>query len=105
MEDRVPAETFPPGEYIRDELEARGWTVADLAGMLGESVATIGEVLEGRGRITPEAAERLADVFGTGAHVWLNLEARHRLRAPGPAIGLAGLSALNVCLRYFGCTS
>lgn len=26
MRESVPAETFPPGEYIRDEIEARGLT-------------------------------------------------------------------------------
>ena len=26
-----PAEVFPPGEFIREELEARQWTQADLA--------------------------------------------------------------------------
>ena len=23
----TPAEAFPPGEYLHDELEERGWTV------------------------------------------------------------------------------
>jgi len=27
----TPAEVFPPGEYLRDELEERGWTVTEFA--------------------------------------------------------------------------
>ena len=23
---RIPAEVFPPGEFIREEIEERGWT-------------------------------------------------------------------------------
>ena len=30
----VPAEIFPPGEFIKDELEARGWLQEDLAAIL-----------------------------------------------------------------------
>lgn len=30
MPEHVPAEVFPVSEYLRDELEARGWTAADL---------------------------------------------------------------------------
>ena len=30
MPNRVPAEVFPPGEFIREELEARGWTQGTL---------------------------------------------------------------------------
>ena len=31
MAPRSPAEVFSPGEFIRDELDARGWTQGDLA--------------------------------------------------------------------------
>jgi len=31
MADRIPAEAFHPSEFIKDELEARGWTMSDLA--------------------------------------------------------------------------
>jgi HTH-type transcriptional regulator/antitoxin HigA len=32
---RQPAETFPPGEFIRDEMAARGWSDADAHARLG----------------------------------------------------------------------
>ena len=28
--DRTPAEVFPPGEFIREEIEARGWSQRNL---------------------------------------------------------------------------
>jgi len=32
---RIPAECFHPSEYIQDELDARGWTLDDLATRMG----------------------------------------------------------------------
>ena len=37
MNNRIPAEVFPPGEYIRDLLESRSWTQVDLAEILGQT--------------------------------------------------------------------
>jgi HTH-type transcriptional regulator/antitoxin HigA len=45
--DRQIAETFPPGDFIREELEARGWTQDDLAQVLGCSLRLVNEVIAG----------------------------------------------------------
>jgi HTH-type transcriptional regulator/antitoxin HigA len=74
-----PAEAFPPGEFIRDELEARDWTQEDLAEILGCSLRLVNEVIKGRRAITIETARRLGDAFGTGAQFWLNLETSYQL--------------------------
>jgi HTH-type transcriptional regulator/antitoxin HigA len=79
MNGRVPAEVFPPGEFIRDELEARQWTQADLAAILGRPVKTVNELLAGKKSITAETAKGLADAFGTDAQFWMNLESAHKL--------------------------
>ena len=34
MNARVPAEVFPPGEFLREELEARDWSQQELADIL-----------------------------------------------------------------------
>lgn len=79
MTERIPAEVFPPGEIIRDELEARNWTQGDLAEIMGRPVQTINEIIAGKKAITPETARGFGDAFGTGAKFWLDLETAYRL--------------------------
>ena len=79
MDRRVPAEAFPPGEFIKEELEARAWTQADLADILGRDRAAISELVMGKRRVTPEMAQALADAFGTNPRFWLNLETAYQL--------------------------
>jgi hypothetical protein len=45
---REPKEVFPPGEFIREELEARGWTQSDLAKILGRPLQAINEIVNGK---------------------------------------------------------
>ncbi len=74
MVERVAAEVFPPGEFIKEELEARGWTQTDLAEILGRPFQLVNEILAGKRAISPETAQGLGEAFGTGAQVWMNLE-------------------------------
>ena len=73
------AEVFPPGEFIRDELEERGWTQRDLADVLGRPLQTVNQIINGRKRVTPETAVELAAALGTSPELWLNLESGFRL--------------------------
>lgn len=52
MTQRVPAEVFPPGELIREELEARGWTQTDLAEILGRPLKLVNDIILGKRTIT-----------------------------------------------------
>lgn len=79
MPERIPAEVFPPGALIREELDARGWTQADLSEILGRPSRLVSEVLAGKKAITPETAQGLGDAFGVGAQFWLNMESAYRL--------------------------
>lgn len=79
MVEQNAADVFPPGEYIRDELEARDWSQATLASIMGRPLQTINEIVNGKKRITAQTAQGLAKAFGTSAEVWLNLEASYRL--------------------------
>ena len=74
-----PAEVFPPGEFIRDELEERCWTQSDLAKIMGRSQPAINEIISGKRSITPETAIALGSAFGTSAELWLNLESAFQL--------------------------
>ncbi len=79
MNERVPAEVFPPGDFIKEELEARGWTQTDLAEILGRPFRLVNEIIAGKRSITPETAKGLGDAFGTGAQFWMNLESSYQL--------------------------
>jgi HTH-type transcriptional regulator/antitoxin HigA len=79
MAEHIPAEVFPPGEILRDELEVRGWTQADLAEILGRPLQMVNEILAGRKAITPETARGLAAALGTSAEFWMNMESAYRL--------------------------
>jgi HTH-type transcriptional regulator/antitoxin HigA len=79
MAERVPAEVFPPGELVKDELEARGWSQADLAEILGRPPRLVSEIVTGKRSVTPETARGLAAAFGTDPQLWMNLESAYQL--------------------------
>jgi HTH-type transcriptional regulator/antitoxin HigA len=70
---KADLESFPPCEFIRDELEARNWTQEDLAKILGRPLRTINQIIAGKKAITPQTAQELAAAFGTTPELWLNL--------------------------------
>lgn len=74
MGTKAPAEVFSPGEFIKDELEARGWAHEDLAEVIGMSLRQVQNLIGGKSRITAETAQLLAQAFGTSAEVWMNLQ-------------------------------
>jgi HTH-type transcriptional regulator/antitoxin HigA len=89
MNARVPAEVFPPGEFLREELEAREWSQQELADILGRPPRLISEIIAGKRAITPETAKGLADAFGTSPDYWMNLESQYQLskvKAPNNTI-------------------
>lgn len=79
--DRLPAEVFPVGEYLRDEIEARGWTVAEFAAILGRPTPAISEILNGHKEITAQTATEIAAATGTEAATWLRLQDSYQLWA------------------------
>ena len=72
-------EAFSPGEYISEELEARGWSQLDLAEILGRPPQAVNEIIKSKRAISPETARGLADAFGTSAQMWMNLQSAYDL--------------------------
>lgn len=70
---------YPPSKFIRDELDRRKWTQADLAFILGRNANDISMLASGKRRITPEIAQELAAVFGDTPDYWLSLESNYQL--------------------------
>ena len=79
MKTFKPAEVFPPGDFIADELEERGWSQADLAEILGKSETTVSLMVTGRRSITPGTAKDLSAAFGSSPQYWMNLQALYDL--------------------------
>lgn len=75
----VPAQPFPPGEYIQEELDARSWTIDDLAEVTGISSRQLKNLIHAKSGITPESAKALAEAFGQEAQTWMNLQAAYEL--------------------------
>lgn len=83
------AEAFHPGEFIRDELRARGWSQSDLAKILGRPLQAVNEIINGRKRLTAATAKAIALAFGTSPELWVNLQSAYDLKEspdPDPAI-------------------
>jgi len=82
-------EAFAPGEYIREELDARGWSQLDLADILGRPPQAVNEIINGKRSITPDTARGLGEAFGTSAQLWMNLESAYQLaRLDAPVGGI-----------------
>ncbi len=79
MAIRRPAEVFPPGEFLREELTGRDWTQLDLAEVMGRSPLLVSEIITGKRSITPETAKGLAAALGTSPELWMRLEAAWQL--------------------------
>lgn len=79
MSTYAPAEVFPPGEFLRDELDARGWTATEFAEIIGRPVQVVSEILNDKKAITTETAIELGDALGTSPEMWLKLQMQYRL--------------------------
>jgi addiction module HigA family antidote len=68
--DRAPT---PPGEMLLEEfLKPLGMTQAELAERIRVPYVRVNELVNGKRRVTPSTALRLAKVFGTSPEFWLN---------------------------------
>jgi HTH-type transcriptional regulator/antitoxin HigA len=81
----VPAEVFPPGEIIREELKARDWTQSDLAEVMERPLQVVNEIVLAKKRVTEETAKELEAALGIEAEFWLKTEALYRLHHAEPA--------------------
>src|SRR4051794_39230105 len=94
MSDRNPAEAFPPGEFLSDELEARGWTQTEFAEIIRRPTRVVNEIIAGKRGVTPETARDLAAALGTTAQLWMNLETAYQLSKVPPREERVGREAM-----------
>lgn len=78
-----------PGEFIREELEARAWSQRDLAYILGVPEQSITMIVSGKRGISPDMAKALGKAFDVSAEYFANLQQSYEMsnaRAPDPSI-------------------
>lgn len=78
-----------PGEFIRDELEARGWSQRDLAYILGTTEQAVNVIVSGKRGISPEMAKALGQAFDVSPEYFASLQQMYEManaRAPDPGI-------------------
>lgn len=92
----TPAAVFPPGEFLRDELDERGWTIAEFAEIIGRPVQAVSEIISGHKSITPEIAAEVGHALGTSAALWLNLQTAYRRRSTSSRSLGVGTAAVGI---------
>lgn len=75
----VPALRIIPGDILRQELDARGWSQRAFAEKIRRPEQLVSEIIRGKKRITAETALDFAEALGIGAEFWLNLEVNYEL--------------------------
>lgn len=77
---RQPAEVFPPGEFIRDEMDARGWSLPAVHAKLGGDPVRccafdLAAYADDKGHILDSrTANDLAFLFGGTAQYWIQVD-------------------------------
>jgi antitoxin HigA-1 len=78
-----------PGKVLADEMRARALSANALALKLRVPANRITEIVNGRRGISPETAIRLGHYFGTGAGLWIRLQADYDLAQAEKQLGAA----------------
>ena len=77
---KQPKNPFHPGEILLEEfLAPAGITQSAFAERIGWTRARLNELIKGKRGISAEAALDLAEVLGTSAKLWMNLQATYDL--------------------------
>lgn len=80
MTNMKPFMNIGPCEFIKEELETRGWRQEDLAEILGMPLKSVNKLIQNKQSITIETAKLLGEAFGQSPQYWMNLYALYRRR-------------------------
>lgn len=83
-----------PGEFIQEELDARGWSQRDLAYILGVPEQSVNAITSGKRGISPEMAKALGEAFEVSGEYFSNLQKAFEMssaREPDPAVARRAL--------------
>lgn len=73
-----PDMVSPPGETLKETLDALGMSQAELADRMGRPKKTINEIIKGKASLTPDTALQLERVLGITAAFWNKRESHFR---------------------------
>ena len=77
---KTPKNPFHPGEILLEEfLQPAGMTQSEFAKKLGWTRTRLNEFVRGKRGVTADAALDLAEVLGTSAKLWMNLQSTYDL--------------------------
>lgn len=82
-------EDSPPGTFIKEELEARGWSQRDLAFILGQTEQQLSPLLSGKRAISADMAKILGSAFDVDPQFFANLQSQYdisRAKEPDPSV-------------------
>jgi HTH-type transcriptional regulator/antitoxin HigA len=78
--DAYPDIAIPPGEFLAEEIDARGMSQKELAKRMGRPLNAINEIINGKKAITADTALQIEEVMPEiPARFWLNLETDFQL--------------------------
>jgi len=75
--DIVLKESFHPGEFIKDELEAREMKQQVLANKMEIAKNVLSEIIHGKRNLTPFLALKLETALGINAEFWMKLQVNY----------------------------
>ena len=68
-----------PGQTLRADLAAAGWSVSECARRLGVTRGTLSRLLRGEIGLSPRMALALEDIGWSNAEHWMRLQANYEL--------------------------
>lgn len=92
----------PPGTFIREELEARGWSQRDLAFVMDCPEQAVNMIISGKRGISPDMANLLGDAFDVSPDFFANLQKAYDMahaRKPEPGVVRRGRIQAQYPLR------
>ena len=69
---RLPVICFHPGEFLKDELEARGVSIDSFSKMVGVDIGDLNMIIAGNKKINSKIAEKLGGALGVSSAFWIN---------------------------------
>lgn len=74
---RISKEAFHPGEYLKEEIEARNMSQQELADKTQISKSEISQVIHGHRNLNVRLALLLEKVLEIDAEIWMNLQIKY----------------------------